>query len=62
MDSRGLLATDASDGSDWDYYDGAKSGEVTAYNDIYYETLKDASVLANALGMHTQAVTFSQKK
>jgi alpha-L-rhamnosidase len=61
VDSRGLLATDASNGSDWDYYDGAKSGEVTAYNDIYYETLKDASVLANALGMPTEAAVFSQK-
>jgi alpha-L-rhamnosidase len=61
VDSRGLLVTDASDGMDWDYYDGAKSGEVTAYNDIYYETLKDASVLANALGMHAQAVAYSQK-
>jgi alpha-L-rhamnosidase len=61
VDSRGLLATDASNGMDWDYYDGAKSGEVTAYNDIYYETLKDASVLANALGMPAEAVTLSQK-
>jgi alpha-L-rhamnosidase len=61
VDSRGLLATDASNGRDWDYYDGAKTGEVTAYNDIYYETLKDASVLANALGMHTQSVSFSHE-
>ena len=61
VDSRGLLATDASNGKDWDYYDGAKSGEVTAYNDIYYETLKDASALANALGMHTQALILSQR-
>jgi alpha-L-rhamnosidase len=61
VDSRGLLTTDASNGMDWDYYDGAKTGEVTAYNDIYYETLKDASVLANALGMDAQAAAFSQK-
>ena len=61
VDSRGLLATDTSNGMDWDYYDGAKSGEVTAYNDIYYETLKDASGLADALGMHAQAAIFSQK-
>jgi alpha-L-rhamnosidase len=58
VDSRGLLVTDSSNGKDWDYYDGAKTGEVTAYNDIYYETLKDASVLTNALGMHNQAVVF----
>ena len=61
VDSRGLLATDTSDGRDWDYYDGAQSGEVTAYNDIYYETLNDASGLADALGMPAQAAILSQK-
>jgi len=61
VDGRGLLATDATNGRDWDYYDGAKPGEVTAYNDIYYETLKDASVLAKALGENSQAITFNQE-
>ena len=61
VDGRGLLVTDASDGKDWDYYDGAKSGEVTAYNDIYFETLTDAALLADALGMPAQAATYRQK-
>jgi alpha-L-rhamnosidase len=61
VDSRGLLVTDVTNGRDWDYYDGAKSGEVTAYNDIYYETLKDASVLATALGRTEQAAALSQE-
>jgi alpha-L-rhamnosidase len=55
VDGRGLLVTDGSDGMDWDYYDGAKAGEVSAYNDIYYETLKSAVVMATALGLDSQA-------
>ena len=58
VDSRGLLVTDATDGMDWDYYDGNKTGEVTAYNDIYYETLTDAALMADALGHGTQAATY----
>jgi alpha-L-rhamnosidase len=58
VDSRGLLVTDGGDGMDWDYYDGSKLGEVSAYNDIYYETLIDAAVLADALGLKGQARTY----
>ncbi len=58
VDSRGLLVTDATDGMDWDYYDGNKTGEVTAYNDIYYRTLTNAASMANALGLHGQAETY----
>jgi alpha-L-rhamnosidase len=61
IDSRGLLVTDAGDGQDWDYYDGEKTGEVTAYNVIYYETLSDAASLAAALGMSAQAARYSQE-
>jgi len=60
VDSRDLLVTDASDGMDWDYYDGGKTGEVTAYNDIYYRTLTDAETLAGALGLDNQAVTYQR--
>jgi alpha-L-rhamnosidase len=59
VDSRGLLVTDAGDGQDWDYYDGSKIGEVTAYNDIYYRTLTSASFLADALGLPGSAKLFS---
>jgi alpha-L-rhamnosidase len=60
VDSRGLLVTDGNDGMDWDYYDGSKSGEVSAYNDIYYETLTDAATMADALGLRSQANTYRQ--
>jgi len=55
VDPRGLLATNGDDGMDWDYYDGSKTGEVSAYNDIYYETLLDAATMAEALGSSTEA-------
>lgn len=59
VDSRGLLATDADDGQDWDYYDGSKLGDVTAYNVIYYETLVAAAGLANALALPDPAAQLS---
>jgi alpha-L-rhamnosidase len=55
VDRRGLLVTDDQDGEDWDYYDGARTGEATSYNDIYYETLTDAATMASALGLTAQA-------
>jgi alpha-L-rhamnosidase len=61
VDSRGLLATNSSDGLDWDYYDGPKIGEVTAYNDIYYETLVNAATMAGALGLSRLATTYRQE-
>jgi alpha-L-rhamnosidase len=61
LDSHGLLVTDSRNGKDWDYYDGAKSGEVTAYNDIYYETLTDAASMAAALGKPGQAASYRQQ-
>ena len=54
VDNRGLLDTDGSDGQDWDYYDGSKAGEVTAYNDIYYRTLTSVASLADALGLRRE--------
>jgi alpha-L-rhamnosidase len=61
VDSRGLLVTDGGDGMDWDYYDGSKTGEVSAYNVIYYRTLTDAATLADALGLQSQAVAYGQE-
>jgi alpha-L-rhamnosidase len=60
VDSRGLLVTDTDDGLDWDYYDGSKTGEVTAYNDIYFQTLRDAATMAGKLGHPDQARTYEQ--
>jgi alpha-L-rhamnosidase len=61
VDDRGLLVTDGTDGQDWDFYDGDKTGEVTAYNDIYYRTLTDAASLARALGLPTEAASYQQE-
>jgi alpha-L-rhamnosidase len=56
--SAGLLVTNGSNGRDWDYYDGAKTGVVTAYNVIYYEALVNAAKMARALGHATEAATY----
>jgi alpha-L-rhamnosidase len=61
VDTRGLLVTDGSDGLDWDYYDGAKTGAVTAYNVIYYQTLRDAATMARALGDTGDAATYASR-
>ena len=61
VDTRGLLATNGDDGMDWDYYDGSKTGEVTAYNDIYYQTLTSAASLADALGLPVEAYVYRQQ-
>jgi alpha-L-rhamnosidase len=58
VDSRGLLATNSQNGQDWDYYDGEKTGEVTAFNDIYYEALADGASMADALGQRTEATHY----
>ena len=61
VDSRGLLVANSSDGLDWDYYDGPKVREVTAYNDIYYEMLVDAATTADALGLRSLAANYGQE-
>ncbi|MEV6636485.1 alpha-L-rhamnosidase C-terminal domain-containing protein [Actinoplanes sp. NPDC051470] len=48
--ANGLFVTTSGNGADWDYYDGPKTGEVTAYNALYYRTLLDGVHLANAAG------------
>jgi alpha-L-rhamnosidase len=60
VDRRGLFVTDSGDGQDWDYYDGSHAGAVAYYNDIYYETLTDAALMADALGQLDQAASFRQ--
>jgi hypothetical protein len=46
----GLFLTNKSNGLDWDYYDGAKVGAVTAFNAQYYRVLLDGAEMADALG------------
>ena len=59
VDANGLFATDGTDGADWDYYDGAKSGEVTAYNALYYQTLIDGANMAKATGHSDLAAQYT---
>ena len=61
VDANGLFATDNSNGADWDYYDGNKTGEVTAYNALYYQTLIDGARMAKALGQTTSAATYTSR-
>ncbi|MFI5066584.1 MAG: alpha-L-rhamnosidase C-terminal domain-containing protein, partial [Streptosporangiales bacterium] len=61
LDANGLLVTNSSDGNDWDYYDGAKTGEVTEYNVLYYKALLDGAQLAIAAGQTAQAATYTQQ-
>ena len=37
-------------GYDWDFYDGAKTGTVTAFNDLYYQSLRDVAYIEASLG------------
>lgn len=60
-DSRGLVVTNSGNGYDWDYYDGAKTGAVAAYNIIYYQTLTGAATMAQALGRTAEAGTLQQQ-
>jgi alpha-L-rhamnosidase len=61
LDSNGLFVTDSSDGADWDYYDGDKTGEVTEYNILYDKALLDGAMLATAVGQTAQASTYTQE-
>jgi alpha-L-rhamnosidase len=61
LDSNGLFVTDGSDGADWDYYDGTKSGEVTEFNVLYYKALLDGAMLATAAGQSAQASAYTQQ-
>ena len=61
VDANGLFATNSSDGADWDYYDGPKTGEVTAYNALYYQTLIDGANLAAATGHPALAAQYTSQ-
>jgi len=61
LDGNGLLVTNSSDGDDWDYYDGPKTGEVTEYNILYYKALLDGAMLATAAGDASQAATYTSE-
>ena len=61
----GLIVTGASisttsGGYDWDFYDGAKTGVVTAYNALYYRALQDVAYIEAALGNTAKAAAYTQ--
>ncbi|MEV0570827.1 alpha-L-rhamnosidase C-terminal domain-containing protein [Dactylosporangium sp. NPDC050588] len=61
LNSQGLLVTDTSDGLDWDWYDGNKTGAVTAYNALYYLNLIEAAYLARETGQVDLATQYTNK-
>jgi Bacterial alpha-L-rhamnosidase C-terminal domain/Bacterial alpha-L-rhamnosidase 6 hairpin glycosidase domain len=63
--SDGLIVTGAqisttNGGYDWDFYDGAKTGVVTAFNDLYYRTLRDVAYIEANLGNAAKADAYNQ--
>ena len=64
-DSDGLIVTGSqisttNGGYDWDFYDGAKPGVVTAFNDLYYRALRDVAYIEDNLGNTAKAVAYNQ--
>ncbi|WP_410608341.1 alpha-L-rhamnosidase C-terminal domain-containing protein [Amycolatopsis sp. lyj-109] len=61
LNSLGLLVTDTSDGLDWDWYDGNKTGAVSMYNMLYYLNLTEAAYLARETGQPDLATQYTAK-
>jgi hypothetical protein len=64
-DGDGLIVTGAqisttNGGYDWDFYDGAKTGVVTAFNDLYYASLRDVAYIEASLGNTAKAAAYNQ--
>ncbi|MBV9448963.1 MAG: hypothetical protein JO345_24000 [Streptosporangiaceae bacterium] len=64
-DSTGLIVTGpristTSGGYDWDFYDGAKTGVVTAFNDLYYQALRDVAYIEAHVGNTSKAAAYNQ--
>jgi hypothetical protein len=63
--ANGLIVTGpqistTSGGYDWDFYDGAKTGTVTAFNDLYYQSLRDVAYTEASLGNTAEAAAYDQ--
>jgi hypothetical protein len=63
-DSAGLIVTGSSisttnGGYDWDFYDGAKTGVVTEFNELYYQDLRDVAYIEASLGNAAKAVAYN---
>ena len=56
VNNQGLFVTDGSDGANWHY--DVQTGAQTYYNALYYRTLLDAALLADAAGHSDMAATY----
>jgi hypothetical protein len=61
LNSSGLLVTDTTDGLDWDWYDGNKTGAVSMYNMLYHLNLTEAAYLAGEAGQADLAAQYTAK-
>jgi hypothetical protein len=64
-DGDGLIVTGSAisttdGGFDWDFYDGAKTGVVTAFNVLYDRALRDVAYIEANLGRTAQAAAYNQ--
>jgi Bacterial alpha-L-rhamnosidase C-terminal domain/Bacterial alpha-L-rhamnosidase 6 hairpin glycosidase domain len=64
-DSGGLIVTGpqistTNGGYDWDFYDGAKTGVVTEFNELYYQDLRDVAYIEANLGNTARAASYDQ--
>jgi Bacterial alpha-L-rhamnosidase C-terminal domain/Bacterial alpha-L-rhamnosidase 6 hairpin glycosidase domain len=64
-DSDGLIVTGpqistTNGGYDWDFYDGAKTGVVTEFNELYYQDLRDVAYIEASLGNAAKAASYNQ--
>jgi hypothetical protein len=61
LNSLGLLVTDTTDGLDWDWYDGNKTGTVSMYNMLYYLNLTESAYLARETGQADLATQYTNR-
>ena len=61
VDPGNLLVTNSANGLDWHPYDGPLTGEVTAYNVLYYHALLEGAFLAEAAGHPDLASGYEQQ-
>jgi hypothetical protein len=64
-DGDGLIVTGpqistTNGGHDWDFYDGAKAGVVTEFNELYYQDLRDVAYIEANLGNAAKAAPYDQ--
>jgi hypothetical protein len=61
VNAQGLLVTDTTDGLDWDWYDGNKTGAVSMYNMLFYLNLIEGAYLARETGQADLATQYTNR-